>query len=303
MNTSARLKAEDHGPPTEDYSGSLWSLLHHSAQQYPHNTALICCQQSNDHLHWLSLSEDDYWETKTNLEWTYAHLLRAAETLGRSLQQAGLERASKLVVVCPNNAEWTILLWACASVGVTLVPLNPGLLGRVKEMEHVLETVRPNGIAAFDGSDIRKLVEKYSNLLDVRLKLFLGPKQEALSNDWVGLFDLVKNSSSQLGEIADDSMLELNTQRDSPSHDTAAIILFTSGTTSLPKAVPYTGKSLEAQSRPYWSLRRIHPESKVMPIGPGVRFASQTLAFHDKLIKVVPHPHRLDRSHELASKC
>lgn len=55
-----------------------------------------------------------------------------------------------LVVFCPNYAEWTVLLWACASIGVTFAPLNPGLIGRTKEVRHVLQTLRPSGVAAID---------------------------------------------------------------------------------------------------------------------------------------------------------
>jgi acyl-CoA synthetase (AMP-forming)/AMP-acid ligase II len=298
MSPPAKTRAEDYGPSVEEYSGSLWSTLQKPVQQHPDNIALICCQQANDHLSWLSPPGTG--NQKAHFEWTYAQLLRAAEALGRSLQHAGLDRASRLVALCPNNAEWTVLLWACAAIGVTFVPLNPGLIGREKEMRHVLGTIRPSGIAVFNEKDVLQLDAKYSDVLDIRLKLHLGPKSESTPINWVNLIDLVENSPVEREGVADTAMHNAYIQ--SPNDDVAAIILFTSGTTSLPKAVPHTGKSLEAQSRLYWSVRRMQSGSKVVTIGPGVRIETSLLGTRNQLTKVVPHPHRIYGTPDLASR-
>ena len=273
MSRTAKHKAEDYGPPIEDYPGTFWSLLRTSAEHYPDHTALICCEQANDHLQWLSPTETD--TQQAHFRWTYTQLLRAAKTLGQSLQKAGIERASRLVVLCPNNAEWAVLLWACASIGVTFVPLNAGLVGRTKEMRHVLETIQPSGIAVFNEKDLVQLEEQYSDMLNTRLKLHLDQNSMSLPTNWVNLIDLVGSTHLQAEGVGSASIHDTH---GAPSvDDNAAVILFTSGTTSLPKAVPHTGKSLEAQSRSYWSARRIQAGSKVVPIGPGVRAEMQPL--------------------------
>jgi acyl-coenzyme A synthetase/AMP-(fatty) acid ligase len=264
------IKAEDHGPPTQDYTGSLWDLLRKSAEQHRQNTALACCKQAAGHLSFLVPQDSVGTRSTSHLEWTYTQLLKASETLGLSLKAAGLVPGSTLVVFCPNNAEWTLLLWACASIGVTFAPLNPGFIDRYKEMRHVLETLQPAGIAVFDQGDALKLGEKYPELLDTRLKLVLSTEPEAAPTGWLTLPDIVNNSSTQNG------IETSNTPRDTPE-----LILFTSGTTSMPKACPHTGKSLEAQSRPYWETRRIGPSSRVLPIGPGVSLAKAQQHIHD----------------------
>ena len=256
------IKAEDHGPPAQDYTGTLWDLLRESAEQHHGNIALTCCQQAADHLSLLVPQDSLSTQSTSHLEWTYAQMLKASETLGLALKTAGLEPDSILVVFCPNNAEWTLLLWACASIGVTFAPLNPGFLDRSKEMRHVLETLQPSGIAALDRGDALKLGEKYSDLLDIRLKLVLSTEPSAAPEGWVAFSDIVNNSSTQN-----------DTETSTAPHDDPELILFTSGTTSMPKACPHTGKGLEAQSRPYWETRRIGPSSKVLPIGPGVSLA------------------------------
>ena len=262
------IKAEDHGPPAQDYTGLLWDLLRKSAEQHYQNTALTCCKQAANHLSLLVPQDSQSARSTSHLEWTYAQLLKASETLGLSLRRAGLEPGSTLVVFCPNNAEWTLLLWACASIGVTFAPLNTGFIDRSKEMRHVLETLQPAGIATLDQGDALKLGEKYPDLLDIQLKLVLSTEPSTAPDGWVTLSDLVNNTSTQ------NNIATSNT-----SHDNPELILFTSGTTSMPKACPHTGTSLEAQSRPYWETRRIGPSSRVLPIGPGVSLAKQNDVF------------------------
>jgi acyl-coenzyme A synthetase/AMP-(fatty) acid ligase len=264
------IKAEDHGPPVQDYTGSLWDLLRRSAEQHRQNTALACCKQAAGHLSFLVPQDLLGTQSTSHLEWTYVQLLKAAETLGLSLSAAGLEPGSTLVVFCPNNADWTLLLWACASVGVTFAPLNPGFIDRYKEMRHVLGTLQPSGIAVFDQGDALKLGEKYSDLLDIKLKLVLNTEPDTAPTGWVTFSDIANNTTTR-------DEIEASTTR----HDNPALILFTSGTTSMPKACPHTGKSLEAQSRPYWETRRIGPSSRVLPIGPGVSLAKAQQHIHD----------------------
>jgi len=200
-------------------------------------------------------------QSSSHLQWTYGQLLEASEALGISLRSAGLEPGSTLVVFCPNYTEWTLLLWACASIGVTFAPLNPGFIDRSKEMRHVLETPQPSGIATLDQGDALKLGEKYSDIINVQMKLVLSTDPGDAPEGWLSLTDIMNNAPARQ-----------DVESSTSSHDNPELLLFTSGTTSMPKACPHTGKSLEAQSRPYWETRRIDPSSKALPIGLGVSF-------------------------------
>ncbi len=64
-------------------------------------------------------------DTKTGDRYTYQELNQKANRLAGYLQQeCGLKAGDRLAVVSKNNVEYVILFFACAKVGIIMVPLN-----------------------------------------------------------------------------------------------------------------------------------------------------------------------------------
>ena len=100
-------------------------------------------------------------ECATGRRWTYAELDRDVDRLARALLAAGLEQGERVGILAPNCAEWVLVQYATAKVGVVLVTVNPAY--RTSELAYVL---RQSGVrllvsaTAFKGSDYRAMVDE-----------------------------------------------------------------------------------------------------------------------------------------------
>jgi fatty-acyl-CoA synthase len=121
-----------------------------------------------------------------NIRWTYAELGERVQRLARGLLARGLQQGDRVGLWSPNHAEWTLVQYATAEIGVILVNINPAY--RSHELAYVLDQ---SGIRlliaapAFKTSDYRAMVDEVraerTQLEDV---LFLwDPEWEALWDD------------------------------------------------------------------------------------------------------------------------
>src|SRR5579884_4226428 len=67
---------------------------------------------------------------------TYAEFGEANERLATGMLAAGLDRGDRVGVWAPNRAEWTLVQYATAKLGLILVNINPAY--RTSELEYVL---------------------------------------------------------------------------------------------------------------------------------------------------------------------
>ena len=64
-------------------------------------------------------------EVASGRRWTWAQLDADVDALARGLLGAGLERGDRIGIWAPNCAEWTLVQYATAKIGVVLVNVNP----------------------------------------------------------------------------------------------------------------------------------------------------------------------------------
>src|ERR1700746_2350919 len=70
------------------------------------------------------------------LRYTYAELGDAVERLAGGMLAAGLQKGDRVGVWGPNRAEWALVQYATAKLGVILVNINPAY--RTSELEYAL---------------------------------------------------------------------------------------------------------------------------------------------------------------------
>ena len=95
------------------------------------------------------------------IRWTYAELAERVETLACGLLGLGLEKGDRLGLWSPNHAEWTLLQYATAEIGVILVNVNPAY--RSYELAYVLDQTGCRVLVAAPGfktSDYRAMVDE-----------------------------------------------------------------------------------------------------------------------------------------------
>ena len=122
-------------------------------------------------------------------------LAAAVDELARGLIAAGLRRGDRVGIWSPNCAEWTLVQYATAKLGVILVNVNPAY--RTSELEYAL---RQSGCRmliaarAFKTSDYRAMVaEVRAALPELEQVVFLD------GDDWD---ELVGAAASSVGRTS-----------------------------------------------------------------------------------------------------
>ena len=150
----------------------------------------------------------------------YMELYPQVVKLANALQELGVEKGQKVAVMSVNSADFVVTYYACAMLGVTFVPLN--FRSKDEELTHMMNISQ--AAALF-------VSERYIDLVE-RIRPSLTHTQHFISYDgrmtnYLQFDELI----ARAGE--DEPWVEID------DHD-ATIIIFTSGTTALPKGVQLT---------------------------------------------------------------
>ena len=100
-------------------------------------------------------------EVASGRRWTWAELDRDVNALARGLVAAGLGKGDRAGIWAPNCAEWTLVQYAAAKIGVVLVNVNPAY--RTHEFAYA---VNQSGLrlllaaSSFKTSDYRAMVDE-----------------------------------------------------------------------------------------------------------------------------------------------
>src|SRR5215216_7746221 len=95
------------------------------------------------------------------VRWTYAELADRIARCARGLLALGLEPGDRVGLWSPNYAEWVLLQYATAEIGVILVNINPAY--RTHELQYALEQSGCRMLFAapsFKTSDYVEMVEQ-----------------------------------------------------------------------------------------------------------------------------------------------
>jgi fatty-acyl-CoA synthase len=160
------------------------------------------------------------------VRYTYAEFDEKVDELCRALIGAGLQAGDRVGIWAPNVAEWVLLQYATARVGVILVNINPAY--RTHELAYAL---RQSGcrmlvaVSAFKTSDYRAMVDSARpELPDLEQVVYLD------TADWATLLAAADGVSR-----ADVDARAATLRFDDPIN-----IQYTSGTTGFPKGATLT---------------------------------------------------------------
>lgn len=77
----------------------------------------------------------------TNHRWTYKELNQRAHTLAKYLEEQGVQKGSRVAIICPNHISYFDFLFACMKMGSIFVPINWRLSS--VEVQTILEDCTP----------------------------------------------------------------------------------------------------------------------------------------------------------------
>ncbi|HLZ37780.1 MAG TPA: AMP-binding protein [Mycobacteriales bacterium] len=157
----------------------------------------------------------------TGRRWTYRQLQADVDSIALGLLDLGLEKGDRVGIWAPNCAEWTIVQFATAKIGVILVNINPAY--RTHELAYALNQSGCRLLVAapsFKSSDYRAMLAEVRDELSVlEGAIFLG------SREWDSLTE--RGDSVPAHRLAERAA--------QLSFDDPINIQYTSGTTGFPK--------------------------------------------------------------------
>ncbi len=155
------------------------------------------------------------------LRYTYAQFDAEVNRAARGLLAMGFARGDRIGIWSPNCAEWTIVQYATAKLGIILVNINPAY--RSHELAYVLNQSGCRAIVAatsFKTSDYVAMVDSVrSDVAGLEHSIFFD------SPSWDQLLD-------QSDQVTNDDDRAI---RDQLQYDDPINIQYTSGTTGFPK--------------------------------------------------------------------
>jgi fatty-acyl-CoA synthase len=190
------------GPSTMPLLGeTIGANLDRMVARFPDRELLVSCHQ--------------------NLRYTYAEFNEQVDLVARGLLDLGLQVGDRAGVWSPTYAEWTMVQYATAKIGVILVNINPAY--RLHELAYALNQSGCRLLFAapsFKTSDYRAMVAEVApNVPALERTIFF------FSPEWDALLTAGQTVSPDA----------LRTRADGLQFDDAINIQYTSGTTGFPK--------------------------------------------------------------------
>ncbi|MCX5815645.1 MAG: AMP-binding protein [Proteobacteria bacterium] len=170
-------------------------------------------------------------EFETGKACTFKALKDRANRTGNALCAMGLKKGDRVGILSQNSFEYMEAILSVPSAGFIFVPVNFRLAAR--EMTGVLSDAMP--LVLFVDHQYIKTVEQIKNSISFVKFVYIGPKEEK-PEGWYDYEELIKNASSA-EENAD------------VFEDDIAMLMYTSGTTGLPKGVMQTHLNIYHQGR------------------------------------------------------
>ncbi|MDP2370341.1 feruloyl-CoA synthase [Rhodoferax sp.] len=205
------LKAQQ---PLREHPTRLTERLQHWAKTVPERLFLARRMQHDDGKFgdWRQVSYGQAWA--------------AARSIAQGLIDRGLTAQRPVVILSENDLEHALLAMGCMLAGVPFVPVSPpySLISQdFAKLRHVLDTVTPGLVFAADGARYGKAI-----------RACVGEDVEVVLNKGL-LTDRPCTAFAELLATPASAAVDAAMQATGP--DTIVKFLFTSGSTTLPKAV------------------------------------------------------------------
>jgi acyl-CoA synthetase (AMP-forming)/AMP-acid ligase II len=181
-------------------------------------------------------SGKEFWELSAK------KLERRSKRVARALRKAGIERGMRVVLMVPPSPDFFALTFALFRLGAVLVMVDPGM--GIKNLSVCLAEAKPEAFIGVPKAHVARLLFRWSRA-SLRILVTVGNKL-----GWGG--ETLEALEADVGKKGKLPVVEVR------GEDLAAI-LFTSGSTGVPKGAMYTHAVFASQVRLLQRLYGIEP--------------------------------------------
>ena len=160
---------------------------------------------------------------------TFAELQKRVEAMARGLLALGVAKGDKVAILSENRSEWVRTDLAALTLGAISVPVHTTLSPKI--IKHILNDSGSRVILVSNQEQFSKLMLVINDLPDLRTIIYinLDHRPEIRDKKLVSLDEVMAFGQKSANEISADVM-----------PDDVASIVYTSGTTAMPKGVMLT---------------------------------------------------------------
>ncbi|WEK46277.1 MAG: feruloyl-CoA synthase [Candidatus Andeanibacterium colombiense] len=181
---------------------------------------------------------------------TFAEALRTVEAIGQALVNRGLDSGTPLMILAANSIDHALVALACMHVGVPSAPISLGYATLSTDFERLAYAVGKVGPAAVFTNDAGQFA--------TALTAVLPPDMEIIATSGTIPGRTVTPLAELKATVAGPGMAAA---RDAVTADTPARLIFTSGSSSLPKAVINTHGMLASNQQMHAQVWRFMEET------------------------------------------
>jgi acyl-CoA synthetase (AMP-forming)/AMP-acid ligase II len=217
--------------------------------------------------HWASVDPEFPF---IRFKWTKYNAKEFAEkmdNLAEAFLSLGIKKGDRIVTILPMIMDYVLIFLAANSIGAICVPMDVRF--RTADYRRFISHVEPKLVVLIGkarGYDIANTIQELKSEFNPNIKYFMVGK-----DDFGIPFDSLLNKDYGL-------KIELEKQREQLNPDDGALIIFTGGTTGVPKAAMLTHKNIANAS--YLEVTYIFQKGE--PLGLKPRF---------KMINALPPSH------------
>ncbi|KAJ0104211.1 hypothetical protein J7T55_001698 [Diaporthe amygdali] len=208
----------------------MWRDFQSFVSSTPDALAIACVHQQPGLFGIPNLPLDhDAFREHPYLRWSFRSLSRGIDRLVRAWKPLGVKPGTPLVTFCHNSADYVLACYAAIKLGCVIIPISPRNLTNEEEVRHMVKTALSvcNGekpVVIAGDEHLAYQVDESKLFPEPPHKIVFGANRYA---DWTTF----QSFMDQTVQGAEDGALTPSTP------DGGGSVLFTSGTTSLPKGI------------------------------------------------------------------
>lgn len=161
---------------------------------------------------------------------SFAELQRRVEIMAKGLQELGVLKGDKVAILSENRSEWVRTDLAVLTLGAVTVPIHTTLSPKI--IKHILNDSSSRVILVSNQEQFNKLMLVINELPDLRIIIYIN-----LDHRPNGQADKKLISLDEVMKLGQESKKEISVD---VRPDDIASIVYTSGTTAMPKGVMLT---------------------------------------------------------------